>query len=72
VWAEFVTDRQQQIEALFNGLIEVLQESLPKSAGKVLFSLDNSLSWMSPLQLPQISAVLSALGRGALRNPVSD
>ena len=47
-WAQFVTDRPRQIEGQFDGLATALQETLP-SAGRVLFSLDKPLSWMSPV-----------------------
>ena len=45
--AQIVTDRKKQIAAEFVRLTTALQESLP-SAGRVLFSLDKSLSWTSP------------------------
>ena len=46
---QFVTDRKRQIGAQLVEPATALQESSPLSAGEVLFSLDKSLSWMSPV-----------------------
>jgi len=56
-WAQFVTDRPRQIEGQFDGLATALQETLP-SAGRVLFSLDKPLSWMSPVLRALLRRVL--------------
>jgi len=55
--AQIVTDREKQVIAKFVGSITALQDSLP-SAGKVLFSLDKSLSWMSHLAVCGFAAYL--------------
>ena len=47
-WAEFVTDRKKQIGAQLVEAASAIQDAL-LSAGEVLFSLDKSLSWMSPV-----------------------
>ena len=47
-WVASVTDRKRQIGAQLVRPQPALQETHPLSAGEVLFSLDKSLSWMSP------------------------
>src|ERR1019366_8852168 len=51
VLAQSLTDRKKQIVVQLVGSTTALQDTLP-SAGKVLFSLDKSLSWRSHLPRP--------------------
>jgi hypothetical protein len=46
--AQSVTDRKRQIGAQLVETTTAIQDAL-LSAGEVLFSLDKSLSWMSPV-----------------------
>jgi len=47
-WTQSVLDRKRRTIAPIAGPTTALQESLPLSAGKSAFSLDKSLSWMTP------------------------
>src|ERR1035437_10139344 len=46
-WTHSITDRKRQTVAPIAGPTTALQENLPLSAGKGVFSLDKSLSWMT-------------------------
>jgi hypothetical protein len=46
-WTHSITDRKRQTVAPIAGPTTALQENLPLSARKGVFSLDKSLSWMT-------------------------
>lgn len=53
---QLVTSRKRQIVALFVSSKPALRKTRPSSAGRSVFSLDKSLSWMSP-RFPRVAGI---------------